>query len=123
MIIRNADYSDICNAALDAGVLLECTNATRGKGYRVRLKLAHTKQYQRLGFTGRRIAAVCWHGHRAYFEALYRRAPLATVSTAQAVYHNAADFDATHDDTGYKNIGSQVDPLSYRAACLCTWQA
>jgi len=122
MIIRNADYADICNASLDAGVLLEVTNNTRGRGYRVRLKLAHTKQYQRLGFTGRRIAAVCWHGHRAYFDALYKRAPEALVQTAQATYRNAADFTESHDDTGYKNIGSLADPLSYRAACLCTWQ-
>lgn len=120
MIVRNTDQHTIENAALDAGVSLQKVKRV-GRGVQFRLALAPDKRYQRLGFTGRRIAAVCWHGHRAFFEALYQRAPLATVHTAQATYTSAADFDATHDDTGYRNIGSQMDPLSYRAACLCSF--
>jgi len=121
MIIRNADYHDICAAAADAGVLLEADRATRGTGYRVRLKLATDKRYQRMSHSGRRVAAVCWHGHRDFFRALYQRAPEARVSTGMADYRSAEDFEASFEATGRRNIGSQMDPVSYRTACFCAF--
>lgn len=51
--------------------------------------------------------AVCWHGHREFFRALYRLCPDAKVKTAMAVYTSPAQFEATHAAT-YHDGGTRM---------------
>ena len=66
--------------------------------------------------------AVCWHGHRDFFRALYRRAPGAWIRTAKATYTSAKQFEATYRDTGDdpRTGGWGLAPdVPYDQACTC----
>jgi len=65
----------------------------------------------------RRVNAVCWHGHREFFRALFTLAPAAVVTTSLAKY-TAANFEATYASTD-RYIGLLVAPLLYSEACSC----
>lgn len=73
----------------------------------------------------RRVASVCWHGHRDFFRALWALAPGARVRTAQTVrtvpggWYTADNFEAQYHGTGDVNIGSQMYPRRYADACVC----
>lgn len=64
--------------------------------------------------------AVCWHGHRDFFRALYKLAPQARIKTAMAVYLNARHFEELHPDTfwmGGERMGAAMVPAS--DLCVC----
>jgi hypothetical protein len=68
-----------------------------------------------------RVAAVCWHGHRDVFRALYAALPqdvTLRITTGLAVYRDAAHFEATFPDSD-RNIGSQMRPCMASKACFC----
>ncbi|GIL25494.1 hypothetical protein [Actinocatenispora comari] len=68
--------------------------------YRVRLRLFPvTDRYRLLGRHGRRIRAVCWHGHRDVMRELFDIWPRATLISALAIYRGADDFDVSHHST------------------------
>jgi hypothetical protein len=70
--------------------------------------------------------AVCWHGHAAFYRALYKLAPNAWVRTAKAVYTSAEQFEATYRDSANKPGGAfsgPYSPLPYQQACGCTESA
>jgi len=67
----------------------------------------------------RRVNAVCWHGFRAFFRAVYERTPDARFRTARAVYNGWDHFEEVHPETGDQNIGSAFSPLAHRDACAC----
>ena len=79
---------------------------------------------RRLGFpqgTGEGTChAICWHGFRDYFRAVYKRAPEASFRTALATYKDRDHFEATFGPTGYRNIGSKMYPVQIREACFCS---
>ena len=65
----------------------------------------------------RRISAVCWHGHREFLRALFRRNQEARVKTALADYRGADNFEQTFRST----YGQGNDyHLAYGQACGCT---
>jgi hypothetical protein len=66
----------------------------------------------------RRVHAICWHGHRDFFRALFLRAPEAVAKTAFAKY-TAENFEAVFPETGRRNIGSQILPCRACEACDC----
>jgi hypothetical protein len=67
----------------------------------------------------RRVHAVCWHGFRAFFRAVYRRDPGVTFRTAAATYKGSEHFEAVHPSTARRNIGSQFRPVTMAGACRC----
>jgi len=69
--------------------------------------------------SGRRSVALCWHGHRDVMQAIFDAHPDAILVTAMARYEGAEGFDDTYPATGDQNIGSMMQPLSYRDACNC----
>ena len=126
MLVYNVNPQDLQEAAYRAGVVLtgqqqqrDGTPIKSGRGLRFTLQLRPDKRYQRRGFTGRRISAVCWHGHYAFMAALFERVPNARLVSAAARYDGKEAFEAFADRTGDRNVGSQVRPLSYRDACDC----
>jgi hypothetical protein len=76
--------------------------------------------YQRVSLSGngRRVAAVCWHGHRDIMRDLFQLHPDARLKSALADYRGAQDFEEKHLDTqgstNHWNVG-----LSYGEACVC----
>jgi hypothetical protein len=67
----------------------------------------------------RRVNAVCWHGFRAFFRAVYRMEPHAIFRTAAATYKGAEHFEAIHPSTARRNIGSNFRPVNMGEACRC----
>ena len=90
----------------------------KGTGWQLTLRPAGSRYYRR-GNDGRRIWAVCWHGHRDFFRALFEKAPDAKVRTTVANYDGREDFEQTYWMTGNRNIGSIIEPLPLRYACDC----
>lgn len=68
---------------------------------------------------GRRVHAVCWHGFRDFFRAVYRVAPDATFRTAFDTWKGSEDFESRFRFSGHRNIGSQVAPMMAADACAC----
>ena len=90
MIAYNVDEQDLCRAAYRAGVVLtgqqqrrDGTPIKAGRGLRFTL-LPDGKRYQRRSYTGRRVNALCWHGHYAFMAALFERVPDARLVSAAA---------------------------------------
>ena len=101
-------------------------NSISGNCYRVKLvKKKENKNYQRKGFynnkngTPRKVNAICWHGYRDFLTELYKIYSDLRVFTAQITYNNKEDFELKYPDTANINIGSMVQPLSYKDACFC----
>jgi len=121
MIVTGASVSDLEAAAREVGVEVDVSASYSQRRHRFRLSpdlrtagldtkgrrlrgQAGDVLYQRVNYTFqgervRRVSAVCWHGHRDFFRALYRRAPAAVLRTGVTVYRSAAHFEATHRDT------------------------
>lgn len=73
----------------------------------------------RRGFRGQRIAAACWHAHRDVMHEIFDGVPDARLKSGMIDYRGRDDFESNHHGTGYRNIGSQLEPLSYQQACDC----
>lgn len=117
MIAYNVTNATIQMASYTAGVSLEGLRP-EGKGLHFTLGLIG-ERWRRRSNHGRRVAAVCWHGHRAFMEALFNRAPAARLKSTMIDYRGRLDFWTRHDATGQRNIGSIAQPLAYRDACDC----
>ena len=67
----------------------------------------------RIGFTGRRVAAACWHVHGDFFDALFAINPGSViVSMGERITVNGGNWQD-------KNIGSHMNPMFYSEACEC----
>tara|TARA_R110001592_G_C12717970_1_gene708601 strand:+ start:167 stop:580 length:414 start_codon:yes stop_codon:yes gene_type:complete len=93
--------------------------------YNVKLRLDKTKKYQRTGYmtckNGKKnkVNAVCWHGYRDFMIELYKINHNFRIKTCDIYYQNKEDFYNRYQQTGYQNIGSMVEPIKYKDACLC----
>lgn len=133
MEARNVNRSQLEDAALSVGVVITDyrVTGTRVLRHNFVLRLDRTakdregkQRYQRMNHThSRRVAAVCWHGHRDFFRALFKVAPDATISTARLrrdkIRYSADTFEEVFPETGYANIGSQFQPCNFQDACTC----
>lgn len=126
MIAKNTTPADLAQAMRDVNA--EYNHNLRfkrgpevyGRGFRFTLTVKNSASIgARRSHQGRRIAAACWHAHRDYFRALYKLSPSAVISSALATYDGADDFEETFPGTGYRNIGSQAEPMSMHDACEC----
>lgn len=73
----------------------------------------------RIGHSGKRMVAACWHAHRDVMKALFKEYPNARLTSALATYRNADDFNRSFPATGNKNIGSMMQPMFMSDACEC----
>lgn len=123
MLVIGFDEQQIKQAAQDVGVqLLDLRAEGRTRAglpkFRFRLALAG-ERWRRIGHTGRRVAAVCWHGHKAFFTRLFALNPDGIVRTSMVEYNGQQEFDRKYAETGDRNIGSLYQPLLYKHACEC----
>ena len=98
-------------------------------------KLRTHKKYQRVSvgyfeaqkLVPRRIASVCWHGHRDFLAELFKQHPNAQVFTSGPGWITADgsplvgchSFSEHVERTGYVNVGTSMLPIEARAACVC----
>lgn len=68
---------------------------------------------------GRKVHAVCWHGHADFMTLLFRRDPAARIETGVETYANEADFLARYVRTAFHNIGAPIAPVAMASACRC----
>ncbi len=64
-------------------------------------------------------AAVCWHGHREFFDALFTAFPDARVKTWMATYNGDDDFTDKFSATRSMNVGSVAHPRKAGQMCDC----
>ena len=131
MIIRKTSIDAVERAANSVGVSVNIrhTGPSRGGGETLSVKVNlpdgpegspnDRERYRRISHSGRKINAVCWHGFRDFFRALFEYTPDAVVKTALATYAGSKGFEATFPATGAKNIGSMFEPMAIADACLC----
>lgn len=67
----------------------------------------------------RRVAAICWHGHRDFLRALYAMAPDCTVRTVLTTYKSADDFEARYRETRDGMPGKNGVMLTSSLECVC----
>jgi len=129
--------SELRDIASDVGVAIHSDFSRGGirkdgRAWRFRLALDSTVpkrdsgyKYQRTsasGFhEGRRVAAVCWHGHRDYMRAIFARDPEARIKTSWADYKGSENFERDFPETGYRNVGSMMYPAFAKDICTCSW--
>ena len=117
MIIRGLLEQQLTECAENVGVNLYNIRKS-GRGFRFQLKLKG-EEYRRYSNSGRKVAAVCWHGHRDFFREVYDINSQATIITMLARYENSEHFEQIYPTTGNTNIGSIFNPLSIQNACQC----
>ena len=125
MIVRGVTLETLAQAAESAGVAFKNGNSPEAMT-RSRLSWRFTLApvgglYQRRGpVNNRRIHAVCWHGHLAFFRALYALAPRAKVRTTMASYDSLAALEAKKDRSYQRPITTAYfGPVLYGWACAC----
>lgn len=62
---------------------------------------------------------LCWHGHKAFFDALFSVDPEATVGTVLFVYSGKEEFNKQFDRTGDTVKGPDANPYLVRDCCTC----
>jgi hypothetical protein len=82
-----------------------------------------TREFYRVNsHTGRRIWAVCWHGHYKFLDNIFARDPDACVKSGldvTVIYNGRAEFLTLAPDTYYSQIGSQMYPRVIGEDCEC----
>ena len=132
-----ADYGSILTAAERAYVAIKDAEV-RGRDWQITLApigdcYRRTGQSETATGKHRRINAVCYHGHLAFFRALYRLAPDAVIRTGMATYRSAEELERDAHLAGERNVGSEYRPQRYADLCTCheyndggvlpTWQS
>ena len=141
MIASNVTAAVLISAADEVGVEIEFTAlSSTCRRFRVKLNPKTTEdlyrpsggrrpgedgdaKYQResagYGTAGRRVHAVCWHGFRDFFRAVFADAPEARFYTALDKWLGSADFEARFRESGHRNIGPAIAPVPIASACRC----
>ena len=75
--------------------------------------------YRKRGFSGRRTVAVCFHGHRAFYERVFSLNPDALIVTSRRRWTSLEDLNEHASEVGAQNVGSQFNPQAYAEQCEC----
>lgn len=79
----------------------------------------HQRESAGYGSAGRKVHAVCWHGHADFMTLVMQRDPSARIETGIATYAGRDDFLANYTDTAFRNIGAPIAPVAMASACRC----
>tara|TARA_Y100000310_G_C20214602_1_gene592946 strand:- start:36 stop:407 length:372 start_codon:yes stop_codon:yes gene_type:complete len=94
---------------------------SKGTSHTFVLRPTGNKQWQRVNpVSGRRVHAVCWHGHLAFYRKLFAVVPNAKIRTTMANYNSREELEDKKLDSYWKQAGSMMYPWSYGAdGCEC----
>ncbi len=121
MEVRGLTLDQLTSAATDAGVELQNVRPKRQDGTSHLLTLRLTGElWRRLSpNTGRKIAAVCYHGYTAFMQRVFDTNPDATIISVKQRFDGQRDFQMNACGVGEQNAGSYASPVSYSEACAC----
>jgi len=116
--LRNA--VDTANAEYDGNIRFKREPEQIGNFLHFTLTVNDSrKSGGRLSHSGRRVSALCWHGHRDVMRQIFAIDPEAVLVTALARYEGLEGFMREYPATGNTNIGSMFEPLPMNQACEC----
>lgn len=120
----------IREVAQSVGVTLFAEPVKNGRAWNFRLALNTAERrnrnakYQRTSSSGwhegRRVNAVCWHGHRDFMRAVFAIDPNTRFKTALADWRGQQDFEDRFAQTAYNNVGSMMYPMFAKDCCTCS---
>lgn len=76
----------------------------------------------RTSWKGRHGPYACWHAYRDVLSEVFRRYPDAVIRSGtswRVTYRGREGFLATYPDTAYRNVGSEVSPVTMPELCEC----
>lgn len=112
----------VASVAPEATGTVEAYQVRRVAGGAVRFVLRPTGEaFCRVSASGsgRRVWAVCWHGHALALRLLFDAFPQAVVKTALTTYRGHHDYVRLAGRTAYRQVGSVLRPCYYAEACEC----
>lgn len=125
---RSGKLNLLCSIANDLGIDVR-PGAGRGNYAGFTLRPRGGSDRFRLRRHGRRVAAVCYHGHKFLLDRVFARYPDAIIRSSikpcdvapggRLVYDGASDYQAKAWDLAGINIGSTYQPLEWSQACDC----
>ena len=132
MLVRNVTDSSLFAAANDVGVVFRRFDQLGTTRYAVTLALA-SERWRRHNGRGRRIGAVCYHGHLAFMRRLYHYAPEAIIRTnmhnmggGPTTYRSRAELEETKQQAAeskawFKSFDAYgvAHYGQYKNACFC----
>lgn len=126
MVIEGITDADLAQLVAAVGLRADRVRRIDTKtAPRVRFHLARGvghARYQRTSYDGRRINAVCFHGYRAFFDALFAAFPTAKAWGGyyfEFRYDGVDDYHARFDALGDTVLGAYNRTMLYREACNC----
>ena len=125
MIASNVTMKDLQKACYRAKVKLRDVRQENRKGTRIKFRLKpfdgkyNDWLWYRMGYSGRKVHAVCWHGHLRFFRELYNLCPKAKIITRDAKYNSRDDLEDKKMDSYLMNMGSMIRPMIHGKACFC----
>ena len=117
MIARGITPDELDKAATEAGVLLD-NPRKEGRGTRFTLRLAG-ELWRRYSPSGRKVAAVCFHGHARFMQEVFAINPETTLITAMERFDGVEEFTQNACAVGERNAGSMYQPSAYAELCRC----
>lgn len=118
MLAWGVTRDDLQSVATDTGVRLYEVDE-RGKAVKFTLR-PEGETYRLINaVSGRRINAVCFHGHYLFMKKLFDRCPDARIKSTMADYRGWEEFRDKAGHAAYRNVGSQRFPVLYADACRC----
>lgn len=125
MKIKGIEIATLQTIAADMGFKLE-NHRRVGRFECFVLRMAtHTPkgedkgQYRKHGFSRRWTCAVCFHGHKRFFERLFAHNPGALIVTTKRRWTSLEDLRVNAEMVGMQNVGSMFNPMQYREQCDC----
>lgn len=114
MIAKGTNFHFLQAAALAVDVTIGNPRVLRSE-IRFTLRPNPSKRWQRLAIrTRRRVNAVCWHGHRDFFRALFMLCPTAIVTS------NWVNGRLRYTADTFEQLLRTTDYGTYRDACTCS---
>lgn len=120
MVAYGVDMDTLELIAQETGVRLNETEA-RGKGIKFTLRPTGDEFRKVNPISGRRINAICWHGHKAFFDRLFALLPTARVKSQYADYKGLEDYRAQYlnSDTRLGPGGNMYHRWKQSDCCDC----
>lgn len=133
MKVYNVKQESILQAGRACMVQIENLRPLNGKGTAYAFTLRPDKdtrdketgfcQWQRVSSSwsrqGRKVWAVCYHGHKQFLRVLFEKEPSCRVVSSMATFDGQEDFLRNAWEVAEKNVGSIMYPISYGETCNC----
>lgn len=96
-------------------------SVTWARDRRVRFTIETRDAYRhgsRRAASGRHMRKASWEAHRDVMRAILTLDPQAVIRTGFATYRGLDDFEAKYRETGDRNVGSRMEPVTIRECSI-----